>query len=123
MVADPHFISHFPFPPFFSHYSLTPLFAIDLSIGRSIIKYMKEDFAELVEYLDEKFSNIDRQLENLKENKADKSDMNILFNAVDAYAQKADAFFQELVMLSHQINRHEKWLHQIAEKLGIKLEY
>ncbi|OGZ64227.1 MAG: hypothetical protein A2812_03445 [Candidatus Staskawiczbacteria bacterium RIFCSPHIGHO2_01_FULL_36_16] len=84
---------------------------------------MKEDFAELVEYLDEKFSNIDRQLENLKENKADKSDMNILFNAVDAYAKKADAFFQELVMLSHQINRHEKWLHQIAEKLGIKLEY
>ena len=84
---------------------------------------MKEDFAELVEYLDEKFSNIDRQLENLKENKTDKSDMNTLFNAVDAYAQKADAFFQELVMLSHQINRHEKWLHQIAEKLGIKLEY
>jgi len=84
---------------------------------------MKEDFSELVEYLDEKFSNIDRQLENLKENKADKSDMNTLFNAVDAYAQKADAFFQELVMLSHQINRHEKWLHQIAEKLGIKLEY
>ncbi|HCC60329.1 MAG: hypothetical protein A2402_01520 [Candidatus Staskawiczbacteria bacterium RIFOXYC1_FULL_37_43] len=84
---------------------------------------MKEDFTELVEYLDEKFSNIDRQLENLKENKTDKSDMNTLFNAVDAYAQKADAFFQELVMLSHQINRHEKWLHQIAEKLGIKLEY
>ena len=46
-----------------------------------------------------------------------------LQTAVDAYATKADAFFQELVMLSHKVDRHEKWLHQIAEKLGIKLEY
>lgn len=84
---------------------------------------MKEDFLELVEYLDEKFSKIDKKLENIEENKADKSDVNTLFNAVDAYAKKADAFFQELVMISHQVTRHEKWLHQIAEKLGIRLEY
>jgi len=26
-------------------------------------------------------------------------------------------------MLSEKVNRHDKWLLQIAEKLGIKLEY
>ncbi len=52
-----------------------------------------------------------------------RKDFSDLQKSVDAYATKADEFFQELVMLSHKVDRHEKWLHQIAEKLGIKLEY
>lgn len=47
---------------------------------------MKEDFSELIEYLDQKFSDINIKLEN----KADKSDVRDLVNAVDAYAKKAD---------------------------------
>ena len=43
--------------------------------------------------------------------------------SIDTYAHKADTYFQEMVMLSNQNKRHEKWLLQIAEKLGIKLEY
>jgi len=85
--------------------------------------YMEKDFSELVQYLDEKFANIDGKLDNLQENKADKSDVNGLMTAIDAYAKKADAYFQEMVALSHKVDRHEKWFHQIAEKLGIKLEY
>lgn len=46
-----------------------------------------------------------------------------LQTSVDAYAKKADSYFQEMVMLAHKVDRHEKWFHQIAEKLGIKLEY
>lgn len=84
---------------------------------------MEKDFPELIEYLDKKFTNIDRQFFDLKENKADKKDINNLMNAVDAYAQKADAYFQEMVALTHKVDRHEKWLLQIADKLGIKLDY
>lgn len=64
--------------------------------------------------------------DDLKEavsNLATKEDFNNLQNAVDAYAQKADTYFQEMVVLAHKVDRHEKWLHQLAEKLGIKLEY
>ena len=43
--------------------------------------------------------------------------------SVDEYAKKADTYFQEMVMLAHKVDRHEKWLHQVAEKLGIKLDY
>jgi len=46
-----------------------------------------------------------------------------LQTSVDVYAGKADKFFQELVMLSSQNKRHEKWIVRIAEKLGMKLEY
>jgi len=52
-----------------------------------------------------------------------KEDFNILQTSVDAYATKADKYFQELTMLTGQVNRHEKWLQQVAEKLGIKLNY
>ncbi len=46
-----------------------------------------------------------------------------LQTAIDAYAKKADTYFQEMVMLSHKVERHEKWIKQLADKLGIKLEY
>ena len=84
---------------------------------------MNNDFSELIQYLDDKFHSINSQLEYLKENKTDKSDFRELMTAVDAYAHKADAYFQEMVALAHKVDRHEKWLQEIAEKLGIKLKY
>ena len=77
-----------------------------------------EDIQKLIEVFATK--------EDLKEalgNLTTKDDFNVLLNAVDAYAKKADTYFQEMVMLSHKVDRHEKWLHLVAEKLGIKLEY
>ena len=37
--------------------------------------------------------------------------------------KKADTYFQEMVMLSHKVDRNEKWIQQLSNKLGIKLEY
>jgi len=42
---------------------------------------------------------------------------------VDEYAKKANTYFQEMVALSHKVNRIEKWVQQIADKVGIKLDY
>lgn len=58
--------------------------------------------------------------QDIEELKKDFSDLQI---SVDAYAKKADAYFQEMVMLTHKVDRHEKWFHLIADKMGIKLEY
>jgi hypothetical protein len=35
-----------------------------------------------------------------------------LLNSVDAYGHKADTYtyFQEMVMLSHKVDRHERWI-------------
>ena len=104
---------------------------------------MNGDNKELVEYLDQKFNKIDERFEKIDqkfetltdifitkdefnsavENLVTKDEFNKLMGAVDDYATKADKFFQELVMLAHKVDRHEKRLLQIAEKLGIKLEY
>jgi len=78
---------------------------------------MNKDFSELTQYLDEKFTAVDRRFDEVKKDFVD------LQTSVDAYAHKADTYFQEMVMLAHKVDRHEKWFQQIAEKLGIKLEY
>ena len=62
------------------------------------------------------------EISSMLENKADKEDIRNLVSAVDSYAKRAETIFQELVMLSHRVNRHEKWLRQIAEKVGVNLE-
>jgi len=78
---------------------------------------MNEDLTELIKYLDEKFTRIDQRFDEMKK------DFVNFQTSVDAYAKKADTYFQEMVMLAHKVDRHEKWIRQIAEKLGIKLEY
>ena len=45
-----------------------------------------------------------------------------LQTAVDMYSQKADGYFQEMLLLSHKVERHERWLKEIATKLGIELK-
>ena len=52
-----------------------------------------------------------------------KEDFSNLVSAVDSYMSKSDKYFQEMLMLAHKVDRHEKWLHLIADKLGVKLEY
>lgn len=52
-----------------------------------------------------------------------RKDFSALATGVDAYAKKADTYFQEMVMLGHKIDRHEKWIKQIAEKTGVQLVY
>lgn len=52
-----------------------------------------------------------------------KDEFSKLYTAIDAYAKKSDAYFQEMLMLANKVDRHEKWFHQLADKLGVKLEY
>jgi len=42
---------------------------------------------------------------------------------IDANTEETDTCFQEMVMLSHKVDRQEKWIHLLADKLGVKLEY
>jgi hypothetical protein len=50
-------------------------------------------------------------------------DFSDLIVSVDGYAKKADIYYQEMMMFSVKVDRHEKWLQQIALKLDLKLDY
>ena len=54
---------------------------------------MKEDFSELISYLDERFNKVEAVLEK----KADKEDVDKLVSAVDALAKHIETYFQEFL--------------------------
>ncbi len=74
-----------------------------------------KDIQKLIEVFATR-EEIDKRFDEMKHDFSD------LQSAVDAYAKKADAYFQEMVMLTHKVDRLEKWIHQIAKKVGIELE-
>jgi len=43
--------------------------------------------------------------------------------SVDKLVGAVGTLSQEYTMVTNKVDRHEKWLLQIAEKLGIKLQY
>ena len=52
-----------------------------------------------------------------------RKDFSDLQTSVDAYAKKADNYFQEMVVLQNNYRRLEGWIHQVAEKVGVELKY
>ncbi len=62
------------------------------------------DWSELVHLISGKFDDVDGRFDELKRLFRD------LQSSVDAYAKRADVYFQEMVMLSRKIDRHEKWI-------------
>jgi len=74
-----------------------------------IIKAMENIFPTKVE-MDKRFDNMESKFSDLQ-------------TSVDAYAKQSNDYFQEMVMLSHKVNRMEKWMHEIAEKVGVELKY
>lgn len=81
---------------------------------------MNKDFSELVEYLDEKFAEIDTKIEKL-DNKVD-SKFDRLLDSIDKLTKAIETYHQEQVALSAKVDRHEKWIQQIAEKIEIELK-
>jgi hypothetical protein len=88
----------------------------------------KKDINERFDSVDKRFDVVAKELFATRDDlEKFKTEIQVSFSnlqtSVDAYAKKADAYFQEMVMLSHKVDRHEKWLLAMAEKLGMKLEY
>lgn len=52
-----------------------------------------------------------------------KESVNILTNAVDAFAKEALKNSQEITMWSNKVTRLEAHMKIIAEKVGVRLEY
>jgi len=98
---------------------------------------MNQEFSELVKYLDEKFGKVDTRFNKLfnvfatKEDVQDikkdigglKGSLEALTISVDKLAKAVGDMHQEYIAIIATVDRHEKWIKQIAEKLGVKLEH
>lgn len=80
---------------------------------------MNKDFSELIEYLDKKFAETAKQkdLDILTER------VNSLVTSIDNLVKSITDYHEEQIAMSEKMNIHEKWIRQLAEKIGLKLEY
>lgn len=100
---------------------------------------MNKDFSELVEYLDGKFVKIDERFEKIDkrfdvteeqiDQCAKQKDLDILKERVDSLITSIDKlvklitdYHQEQMAIKAKMDIHEKWIFQLAEKLGLKLQ-
>ncbi len=66
-----------------------------LLISSLQLKRMDKDNSKLIEYLDKRFTKIDKDLEDLKEAKADKKDVRSLRNSIDRPTKAIEDYHQE----------------------------
>jgi archaellum component FlaC len=100
---------------------------------------MNEDYKELIEYLDGKFQKLatkedlanfvsleefDQFRKETNKNFSDlKESLNALTTSIDNLVKIVNDLTQEYASVTSKVDRHEKWLQQLAQKLDIKLEY
>lgn len=75
---------------------------------------LRKDFFEVFPTKDEVATKED--FERLRKDFSD------LQTAVDAYAKKADTYMQEMLMLSRKVDRLERWVLELANKLNVRLK-
>jgi predicted nucleic acid-binding Zn-ribbon protein len=79
----------------------------------------KEDLAKILTL--EEFGQFQREVK--QEFSGLREAIQALTVSVDKLAKAVENMHQEYLALTVKVDRHEKWIQQIAEKLGIKLEY
>jgi uncharacterized coiled-coil DUF342 family protein len=65
----------------------------------------KEDIDKIIKANKEVFTTKE-DLQNFSDEI--RKDFSNILTAIDAYANKADAYFQEMLMLANKVDRHEK---------------
>ena len=78
---------------------------------------MQQDYSDLIEYLDGKFGEVNTRIDKLE------SRFNQLVDSIDKLTKSIGNLKDEYFAITAKIDAHEKWIKQVAKKVGIKLEY
>lgn len=77
---------------------------------------MSEDqFTKLFKYMQKEFAHVRKQFE-VQDRKIDK-----LSGDVAELSGEVRDLRQELVLLNRKVDRHERWIYEIADEVGVKL--
>ena len=74
-----------------------------------------DEFTKLFKYMEERFDRIDERFEDTN------GRIDQILNAVDALAKRQEIDEEERLVMGHQIERLDQWVHQLAAKIGVEL--
>lgn len=76
-----------------------------------------DQFTQLFTHVTKRFDTLEAKIDV----KADKADTDRIYEVVDAIAQTLDDQQTEHAAVTHQVDRHDRQLHQLAKHTGVKL--
>lgn len=74
-----------------------------------------DGFTKLFKYMEERFDRIDERFTETNE-RIDK-----IMDAIDAMAKRQEISDEERLVMGHQLDRLNTWVHQLADKIGVTL--
>lgn len=74
-----------------------------------------DDFTKLFKFMQEEFGAVRKEIAQVQ------TSVDNYAGAVDAFAKQSETYMQEMLMLSHKVERLERWIMKIAEETGVKL--
>jgi hypothetical protein len=77
----------------------------------------EDEFTRFFQYMQREFKWIHTKLKDM----ASKAALDSYVDAVDAFAKRNETYYQELLALGHQVDRHGRWIRQIADVGGGEL--
>ncbi len=73
-----------------------------------LFKYMTKRFDEIDNKMDSKFDKVDQRFDRLEK-------------IVDKIAKSQEINDDERLVMGHQLERLDRWVHEVANKIGYKL--
>ena len=68
-------------------------------------------------YMQKRFDDIDKRFENV----ASKDDTRKILNRLDSIEKQLEISEDERLVMGHQLERLDRWTHELADKIGYKL--
>ncbi|HSX29066.1 MAG TPA: hypothetical protein VLE73_00740 [Candidatus Saccharimonadales bacterium] len=86
-------------------------------------KEIKESFADVTSLLqvfmqqvDERFNRVEAEQQKIR------ADISRIFDYLDSMLKKQEISDDERLVMGHQLDRLDKWIHELAAKIDYKLE-
>lgn len=65
---------------------------------------------------------VDKKVDVIESSMASKDDVDTILNNLDGYASKIDSYAQEMAAMQHKIDRLERYINILADKVGVDLD-
>lgn len=76
-----------------------------------------DQFTRLFKYMEKRFDEMGGRMDRLE------GRMSSLEGLIDTVIKQQEVDQHERLAMNHQLDRHERWHHQAAAKIGLKLDY
>lgn len=77
----------------------------------------QDEFTKLFQYM----QKMQSKLENVAENMATKKDIQKIIDKFDSIEKQLEISEDERLVMGHQLERLDRWTHELAKKIGYEL--